>query len=65
MNIGHSSVTMAELWGLYHGLKLAWDHGIRWLVVGIDSLCIIKLVKKPVDTINEYISLLQSIKEII
>lgn len=65
MNIGHCSVTVAELWGLYHGLKLAWEHGIRWLVVEIDSLCVTELVRKPVDTDNEYTSLLQPIEEVI
>lgn len=65
MNIGHCFVTMVELWGLYQGLKLAWEHGIKCLVVEIDSLCITQLVNKPVDIINEYTSLIQSIKEII
>ena len=40
MNIGICSITIAELWGLYQGLILAWQMGIRLLVVEIDSLCV-------------------------
>ncbi|KAH9751354.1 putative ribonuclease H protein [Citrus sinensis] len=37
MNIGYCSVTIAELWGVYQGLVMAWDHGIRWLLVDVNS----------------------------
>ena len=39
MMIGSCSVTVAELWGLYQGLQLAWNFGIRKLKVETDSLC--------------------------
>ncbi|XP_015942837.1 heat shock 70 kDa protein [Arachis duranensis] len=32
-----TSVTMAELWGVVHGLNLAWDLGCRKVKVDIDS----------------------------
>ncbi|KAK9207976.1 hypothetical protein WN944_000325 [Citrus x changshan-huyou] len=32
MNIGFGSVTTAELWGLFQGLNIAWDRGIRYLI---------------------------------
>ncbi|KAH9786561.1 putative ribonuclease H protein [Citrus sinensis] len=41
LNIGESSVLMAELWGLYQGLRIAWDTGIKCLLVEVDSLCVI------------------------
>ena len=40
MKIGESSVTMAKLWGLYQGLTLAWNAGIRRLLVEVDNLCV-------------------------
>ncbi|KAH9666673.1 reverse transcriptase domain-containing protein [Citrus sinensis] len=46
MNIGICSVTIAELWGLYQGLILAWQMGIRLLVVEIDSLCVTQLLNR-------------------
>ncbi|KAH9662821.1 hypothetical protein KPL70_019476 [Citrus sinensis] len=46
MNIDICSVTIAELWGLYQGLVLAWQMGIRLLVVEIDSLCVTQLLNR-------------------
>ncbi|MED6110616.1 70-kilodalton heat shock protein, variant 2 [Stylosanthes scabra] len=39
------SVTMAELWGVVHGLNLAWDLGCRKVKVDIDSGNALGLVK--------------------
>lgn len=65
MNIGICLVTVAELWGLYQGLIMAWQHGCRWLSVEVDSLCVTQLVSTPVIHRNEYASLLQVIKDLI
>lgn len=48
MNIGICWVTVAELWGLYQGLLVAWQHGCRWLSTEVDSLCVTQLVSTPV-----------------
>ncbi|KAH9671615.1 putative ribonuclease H protein [Citrus sinensis] len=37
MNIGHCTIIGAELWGLFQGLQLAWNIGIRQLLVEVDS----------------------------
>ncbi|KAL2969486.1 hypothetical protein AAZX31_15G084400 [Glycine max] len=37
VNIGITAVTLAELWGVVHGLKLAWDLGCKKVKVDIDS----------------------------
>ncbi|KAL9438044.1 hypothetical protein AB3S75_023834 [Citrus x aurantiifolia] len=63
MMIGSCSVTVAELWGLYQGLQLAWNFGIRRLKVETDSLCITQLLAKPLVTSNEYAPLIQAIKD--
>ena len=31
-NLGACSVTSAELWGLFHGLSIAWLYGYRRVV---------------------------------
>ena len=65
MNIGESSVLMAELWGLYQGLHLAWEAGIKRLLVEVDSLCVTQLVSKQVVVPNEFYALVVAIREII
>ncbi|KAH9757474.1 reverse transcriptase domain-containing protein [Citrus sinensis] len=63
MMIGSCSVTVAELWGLYQGLQLAWNFGIRNLRVETDSLCVTQLAARPSVTPNEYAPLIQAIKD--
>ena len=46
MNIGICSVTIAEFWGLYQGLVLAWQIGIRLLMVEIDRFCVTQLLNR-------------------
>ncbi|KAH9735402.1 putative ribonuclease H protein [Citrus sinensis] len=65
MNIGSCSVTVAELWGLYQGLNIAWQNGIRWLQVEVDNICILLLVTTPMITTNELSPLIKSIKDLI
>ncbi|KAL9441410.1 hypothetical protein AB3S75_019988 [Citrus x aurantiifolia] len=63
MMIGSCSVTVAELWGLYQGLQLAWNSGIRKIKVEIDSRCVLQLVTKPTLEINHYAPLIRAIKD--
>ena len=62
MMIGSCSITVAELWGLYQGLQLAWNSGIRRLKVETDSLCVTQLVARPSVMTNDYAPLVQAIK---
>lgn len=34
----------AELWSLFKGLQMAWDHGIRFLRVEVDNLSITQIL---------------------
>lgn len=36
-NLGPCSVDEAEAWGIYYGLKLAWDKGLRKVILECDS----------------------------
>ena len=38
VNIGHCTVTKAELWVVYYGLLLAWDKGFKNLEVEMGSM---------------------------
>lgn len=41
MNIGICSAATAELWGIIKGMELAWNQGVRQLIVESDSVFII------------------------
>ena len=65
MNIGVGTITGAELRGLYQGLCLAWDNGIRQLQVEVDSLCVTRLVADNEIKPNVHASLIRGIKELL
>ena len=41
VNLGMCSVLSVELWGLLHGLRVAWDYGFRHLQVGVDNKSVV------------------------
>ncbi|KAH9666643.1 putative ribonuclease H protein [Citrus sinensis] len=63
MNIGESSVIMAELWGLYQGLSIAWNVGIRHLLVEVDSLCVTQMIFQQVVVPNVFYALVVAIRD--
>ena len=65
MNIGVGSITGAGLWGLYQGLCLAWNIGIRQLQVDVDIICVTQLVANDSVRPNAYASLIRSIKDLL
>ena len=54
MNIGYCSVTVAELHGVYQGLVMAWDHSVCWLLIEVDSRCVVQILKNLRVMTNEY-----------
>ncbi|CAL1389137.1 unnamed protein product [Linum trigynum] len=46
MKLGEVSITRAELEGIVKGLQVAWNEGLRCIVVHTDSQTAIKLIKE-------------------
>ena len=65
MKIRKSSVLMAELWALYQGLNLAWEVGIKRLLVEVDSLCITQMISKQVVVPNGFYALIAAIQDLL
>ena len=63
MNIGEYTVVMAELWGLYQGLLLAWHAGIKCLLVEVDSLCVAQMISKQVVVLNVSYALVVAVRD--
>lgn len=65
MNIRLCSIILTELWDLYQGLILAWNRGIKSLLVEADSLCMTQLWENQDDTLNALSPLVKSIKALL
>ncbi|RYR10538.1 hypothetical protein HN873_050716 [Arachis hypogaea] len=65
MNIEICTITMAELWGIYVGVKLVSGLGIAKLVMESDSKCAMTLIQKMSTEIHGSSSLIRSIKELL
>ena len=53
-----------ELWALIHGLRLAWEKGIRRLVAKVDSLLVFSWVTKGDSTKNKHAILIRECLEL-
>ena len=59
------SVLSPELWGLLHGLRMAWDHGFRRLQVGVDNKSIVHILERAHPPANENAILVKAIRELL
>lgn len=52
LNIGICSAALAELWGEYYELFIAWDRGIRRVEVEVDSESVVGFLKTWIQDSN-------------
>ena len=62
-NLGQCSVLEAELWGIYEGLNLAWEAGLRNIILESDSVKAVPMVKSMTQERNPFASTVCKIKE--
>lgn len=55
----------SELWGCLHGLKLAWDMGVKNVILEIDSADAVELLRNPVNETHEDYRLVKEVKRVI
>ncbi|TKY71900.1 Heat shock 70 kDa protein [Spatholobus suberectus] len=65
VNLGVTSVALAELWGVVHGLKLTWDLGCKKVKVDIDSLTALGLVRHCPGANDPAFELVSEINELV
>lgn len=63
-NIGSSSVLMAELWGIFTDLQLAWDMKFTKFWVESDSEVAVRLVVKGCIPCHPYAPMIMAIQEL-
>ncbi|KAG7536806.1 Ribonuclease H domain [Arabidopsis suecica] len=49
LNIGICSAPLAELWGVYYGLYIAWERGITRLELEVDSEIVVGFLQKGIE----------------
>lgn len=62
VNLGKCNIMQAELWGILHGLQLAWQLGVQQVLVESDSMSAIRLVKYGWPALHPASSLLEEIR---
>lgn len=61
-NMGSSNVLWAELWAIYTMINLAWDRGVRRIMVESDSKVVVQLVTEGCVVLHPYASLVNQIR---
>ncbi|KAF7839915.1 ribonuclease H [Senna tora] len=64
-NLGLSNVFIAELWGIYPGLKLAWDKGFKKVIVESDSSLVVNQILGKNTSKSSVHPITQSIKSLL
>lgn len=60
-----SIITGAELWGVYEGLSLAWDLGVRRFILDTDSECVVNLLTQNSGMARGFSHLLHMVRNLI
>ncbi|KAF7834787.1 putative ribonuclease H protein At1g65750 family [Senna tora] len=63
-NLGRCSITVAELHAIQEGLKMAWDHGYRNIIMEVDSQIAIDLIQKEINPLHPHCSIVKSIQHL-
>ena len=48
-NVGCYPVIVAELWGAFNALSMAWSLGSTKILLELDSSCAVTLIQNPLD----------------
>ncbi|CAA7038516.1 unnamed protein product [Microthlaspi erraticum] len=52
LNIGICSAPLAELWGVYYGLLMAWENRVPRLIVEVDSEIVVKILHSGISDVH-------------
>ena len=65
VNLGTCSVLLVELWGLLHGLRMAWENDFRRVQVGVDNESVVHLLTMASVPENENATLIKAIQKLL
>ena len=64
-NKGVGNVIEAKLWGMFEGLTMAWNFGVKRIIVESDSLASVQLISNDTNYNHPLFSLIQRCKHIV
>ena len=66
VNLGRCLIsTIAEVWGVFYALDLAWSMGFRCVFMELDSSAALCLIRKPLDRSHPYASLIGRVQDLL
>ena len=64
-NRGICSVMEVELWGMWHGLKIAWRLGYKNIILEPDSIVVIQMVTSPISNTHLLSQLVMNVQHLL
>ena len=64
-NIRSCSITDAELWGIHEGLLLAWDLGLKKVLLESDSACAVEMILKHPNPVIQHKHIISRIRDLL
>ena len=62
VNLGRCSALMAEIWGAWYALNLAWEKNIKKVILEMDNFSTIQIFSKDKSSITVYHGMIMDIK---
>ena len=61
--LGDYLIEIAKTWALLHGLKMAWDSGVRNCIIEMDSLTVLNWIKGVAEVFCSHANLVHECQE--
>ena len=65
VNLGVCPITVAEIWGAYYSLFMAWRDGYRQVLLEMDSKAAISLIQQGTDSRHPYAMVVTRVQELL
>jgi len=65
VNLGNCPILLADFWGIFYGLKMAWDSDIRQLEVECDNILVVKMLSLQAQVPAFCLNVVSNIKDVL
>ena len=64
-NLGSCRTTIAEIWGAFYALEMAWNRGFTSIILELDSLSAVHLLQGDLDPKHPYGTVIRRVKNLL